>query len=445
MADNEHNFSIEDVDDSVWQNVYKAAVPKKRSFSKRIGVALENWFNRFGIGRDGYTGKRRYSKVRLAYAFVLMAFVIVSCTYKVKSYSTYGDVVSFALAKERYLLNNDYQSKILFSSFSHIVSPSDADSLLFFGCIQKNNKEAKKIIGNLKVTNGVSNVVITPVVFEFKESLFSSLLSDAFDIQISKATPDNRQLKSKVKAILKEKGVGSVDVQVDGNSQDIVFSAKTVEQEKLPQRIEESVVIPNELSDMVKAADRKDTPKPKGGMKVEKPNLNSSGWKQDLALMTELTKALEKDELVDNRKPHNLEVKDGELYINGEKQSKEVSDKYRKYFKNDNYTITNDEDQPKSTSNHSESFNFDDKPKKASTYPGTDIPRFDPVQYKKELKLMNLLIDGLHKEGLIDRKKPYLVNIKEGELYIDNKKQPKEVSDKFRQYFSGNNYGFQKG
>jgi hypothetical protein len=58
---------------------------------------------------------------------------------------------------------------------------------------------------------------------------------------------------------------------------------------------------------------------------------------------------------------------------------------------------------------------------------------------------MNLLIDGLHNDGLIDRHKPYAVYIKEGDLYIDNKKQTKEVSDKFRQFFSGDNYGFQKG
>ena len=239
--------------------------------------------------------------------------------------------------------------------------------------------------------------------------------------------------------------MSSVHIQVEERSQDILFNAKTIDQEMPLQKIEDSLVIANDITDRVKVAGETDTINPKKGLSIEMSNHNLSGWKGDLDLMKQLTNALQKDGLVDNKKPYKLEIKDGELYINGEKQSKEVTDKYRKYFRNDNYTITNDGDGPKSTSNHSESFNFDDKPKKPSTYPGTDIPQFDPVQYKKDLKLMNLLIDGLHKDGLIDRKKPYLVNIKEGELYIDNKKQPKEVSDKFRQYFSGNNYGFQKG
>ncbi|HZF64186.1 MAG TPA: hypothetical protein VEZ55_06875, partial [Chitinophagaceae bacterium] len=153
----------------------------------------------------------------------------------------------------------------------------------------------------------------------------------------------------------------------------------------------------------------------------------------------ELKAALEKDRLTDTRKPYKVEIKDGEFYINGKKQSKGVRDKFKKYFKNDNYTIINDGD--KSTSNHNE---VKDSTKTGLTYPGTSTPVFDGIQYMKELMLMNQLINGLEKEGLLDSKKPYWVNVKEGELYINGKKQPKEVSDKFRQFFQSDNYGFQK-
>jgi hypothetical protein len=34
------------------------------------------------------------------------------------------------------------------------------------------------------------------------------------------------------------------------------------------------------------------------------------------------------------------------------------------------------------------------------------------------------------------------VQIKVGELYINRSKQSKEVSDRFKKYFSSNNYGF---
>jgi hypothetical protein len=58
-----------------------------------------------------------------------------------------------------------------------------------------------------------------------------------------------------------------------------------------------------------------------------------------LANLQEFTDALQADGLIDKKKDYNVEVKDGELYINGTKQSKEVSEKYKKYYKKDNFQI----------------------------------------------------------------------------------------------------------
>jgi hypothetical protein len=66
---------------------------------------------------------------------------------------------------------------------------------------------------------------------------------------------------------------------------------------------------------------------------------------EDLKLMNLLTSALEKDGLIDTLKPYKLEIRDGEFYIGGKKQSKEVRDKYRMYFRKDStdhYTIQSD-------------------------------------------------------------------------------------------------------
>jgi hypothetical protein len=218
---------------------------------------------------------------------------------------------------------------------------------------------------------------------------------------------------------------------VDDKNQNILFSSKSIDQDLLLQSVKDSLAIEKDIQDNVKVKSKTDT--------TQKPILDSFKFKTDLELMNLLISALEKDGLIDTRKPYKLEIKDGEFYIDGTKQPKKVRDKFKKYFKNDNYTITNGGDEP--TSNHNE---IKDRTKKGLEYTGTYIPLFDGIQYMKELKLMNQLINGLEKEGLLDSKKPYWVNIKEGELYINGKKQPKEVSNKFRQFFQSDNYGFQK-
>ncbi len=66
--------------------------------------------------------------------------------------------------------------------------------------------------------------------------------------------------------------------------------------------------------------------------------------KIEIAQLKEFTENLEKDGLIDRKKGYRIRIKKGELYINGTKQPKEVSDKYRKYFNNhdDDYSISSD-------------------------------------------------------------------------------------------------------
>lgn len=66
--------------------------------------------------------------------------------------------------------------------------------------------------------------------------------------------------------------------------------------------------------------------------------------KKELSMFKEFTGNLEKDGLIEKNKPYKIEIKSGEMYINGTKQSKEVNDKYRKYFRDEDYTIRSDKD-----------------------------------------------------------------------------------------------------
>jgi chromosome segregation ATPase len=75
------------------------------------------------------------------------------------------------------------------------------------------------------------------------------------------------------------------------------------------------------------------------GEAMEKAKVSIEKAKVEIELMNEFTDALEADKLIDKKKSYKIEIKEGELYINGTKQPKEVSDKFRKYIKKDNYSI----------------------------------------------------------------------------------------------------------
>ena len=77
---------------------------------------------------------------------------------------------------------------------------------------------------------------------------------------------------------------------------------------------------------------------------LSKAKMGIEKAKKELMLLKEFTNNLEKDGLIDKKKSYQIEIKSGELYINGTKQSKEVTDKYRKYFTDEDFKISSEGD-----------------------------------------------------------------------------------------------------
>jgi hypothetical protein len=77
---------------------------------------------------------------------------------------------------------------------------------------------------------------------------------------------------------------------------------------------------------------------------MKKARLSIQNAKEEMKNMQAFINALQADGLIDKSKAYKIEVKEGELYINGKKQSNEVSEKYKKYYKQKNFTININED-----------------------------------------------------------------------------------------------------
>jgi len=66
--------------------------------------------------------------------------------------------------------------------------------------------------------------------------------------------------------------------------------------------------------------------------------------REEIKNLREFANILEKDGLIDKSKRYKIEVINNELYINDQKQSKEINDKYRKYYRKGNFTINTNEE-----------------------------------------------------------------------------------------------------
>ena len=66
--------------------------------------------------------------------------------------------------------------------------------------------------------------------------------------------------------------------------------------------------------------------------------------KAELKLTKEMFNEMEKDGLINSKNGFTIEYKNKSLYIDGKKQGEKTTDKYRKYFKKENFKITIDKD-----------------------------------------------------------------------------------------------------
>ena len=72
---------------------------------------------------------------------------------------------------------------------------------------------------------------------------------------------------------------------------------------------------------------------------MEMANTEIEKAQQDLKGYQEMTDAMEKEGLLDTKKDYTIQYKDGELTINGRKQSSETAARYKRYFRKDPLTI----------------------------------------------------------------------------------------------------------
>ncbi len=64
---------------------------------------------------------------------------------------------------------------------------------------------------------------------------------------------------------------------------------------------------------------------------------------------------------------------------------------------------------------------------------------------KAEMQQWQDLSNALEKDGLIDKTKPYTVQLKDGVLFINSKQQSKEITEKYKKYYNGkNNFSINK-
>ena len=149
------------------------------------------------------------------------------------------------------------------------------------------------------------------------------------DVEAELKNVDFDKINEQLKEELKNIDLDKIKIEVNNSLKDAQEEIKKIDMDKIKNEIQEmqlkinSDELKQEIDDAMKGAKKE----------IEKAT-------ESLRQLKEFTDELQKDGLIDKKKGYTIEWKnDGELYINGQKQSKDLTDKYKKYYKKDGYKI----------------------------------------------------------------------------------------------------------
>lgn len=156
------------------------------------------------------------------------------------------------------------------------------------------------------------------------------------EIDNSMKAIDWDKMKNEIDRSMKEIDKSKIKIDIE---KEISNAMKSINMEELKKSMEEMKKINfDELKkEMENLKKEMELNKDQFKIEMDKAKLEMLNAKAGLSELKEMTGEMEKDGLINKKESNTIEYKNKELLINGKKQFLEVTEKYRKYFKGDNF------------------------------------------------------------------------------------------------------------
>ncbi|HMJ47594.1 MAG TPA: hypothetical protein VK498_09700 [Ferruginibacter sp.] len=212
-----------------------------------------------------------------------------------------------------------YESALTMKEFDKLMKDMDKQMLevatelkkIDFAGIEKQLETSLKEVDMEKIMNDVNNSIKAIDV----EKIIADVKNSLKDINWEEKSGEIKKAMAEAKDEIEKAKIEIKDINKDEIRKELEEARKEIEKAKLEIR----------KIDMDKI------------MSEAKAGIEDA--KKELKITREMFNELEKDGLVIIKQGFTIEYKDKDLYINGQKQKSSVTDKYRKYIKDDHFKI----------------------------------------------------------------------------------------------------------
>ena len=210
-------------------------------------------------------------------------------------------------------------------------------------------KEFDKLIENmdkemLKFDNEMKKIDVDAILKQAELSMKAVDIDKIMrDVELSMKEIDLEKIQAEVTNSMKEIDMDKINAEVQAElkeaKQDMEkakLEIKNIDRAEIKKELENAKLEMEKSKDEIKKIDMDKI------MHEAKEGIEEA--KQELKELKTMFTEMENDGLINSKNGFKIEYKNRDLYINGEKQKQSVTDKYRKYFKEDHFEMEIDKE-----------------------------------------------------------------------------------------------------
>lgn len=197
---------------------YDDTFPAAEAWLRTINTNLSNHKNKTER-KFSYMNIKKYftaNKFKLAYTFLILAFVVAACNYPVTQQESAGDVLKWTVSKDNTEAIKQIENFDWFKNGEYNVN-DDNNYLSYSLVIPKENHENAAAYEKQLETIGVTTVNLIPLNETVKRPVYSALLNDLFKIDINASNMSDTELSKEIDAQLKNAGIENATVDFEKN------------------------------------------------------------------------------------------------------------------------------------------------------------------------------------------------------------------------------------
>lgn len=160
-------------------------------------------------------------KLKLAYTFLVLAFIVAACNYPVTQEESAGDVLKWTVSKDNTEAVKKIESTDWFRSGEYNINEENINGKEIvsykFVIPKEDHSKASHYKTQLESIPGVTEVNLIPLNETVKRPVYSALLNDLFKIDINATNMSDAELEKEITTQLKNAGIDVVTVNFIGD------------------------------------------------------------------------------------------------------------------------------------------------------------------------------------------------------------------------------------